>query len=323
MKALVVERFGGPEVLELREVPEPPQRSGHTLVRMQAIGLNYADVYRRRGDYVLDGAPPYVLGYEGAGVVAARDPAGDGPAEGTLVGFADSPFANSELVSVPTDRLIELPPGISADTAAAVLLQGLTADYISRDSYPIAPGDRVVIHAAAGGVGLLLVQLAAAAGATVVGLASTPEKRRAAKNAGASHTVAAGPGWPGRVRDLPSLQDGADVVYDSIGSTLAESLSVTRTGGTVVVYGKAGGPAAAIDPYDMMMKSHRLVGGDLWNVLTSPQERRVRADRLLRAVAAGTLEVTIAEKLPLRAGADGHRLLEARRTIGKVLLIPE
>jgi NADPH2:quinone reductase len=164
MRALVVEKFGGPEVLELREVPEPARRAGHTLVRMQAVGLNYADVHRRRGDYVLAGEPPYILGYEGAGVVAAADPAGNGPREGTLVGFADSPFANSELVSVPTDRLIELPPGVSAETAAAVLLQGLTADYLVHDSYPVAPGDRVVVHAAAGGVGLLLVQLACAAG---------------------------------------------------------------------------------------------------------------------------------------------------------------
>jgi NADPH2:quinone reductase len=168
----------------------------------------------------------------------------------------------------------------------------------------------------------LLVQLACAAGATVVGLASTPEKLRAVAAAGATHAVAAGPGWPSRVRDLPDFADGAHVVYDSVGSTLNESLSVTRTGGTVVVFGKAGGPAATIDPYDLMMASHRLVGGDLWNVLTSPEERRTRADRLLRAVADGTLRVTIAETFPLREGAEAHRMIESRRTIGKILLIP-
>ncbi|MGI5131255.1 quinone oxidoreductase family protein [Pseudonocardia sp. CA-107938] len=322
MKALVMDRFGGPEVLELREVPAPEPRPGHTLVRMQAIGLNYADVYRRRGDYVLEGEPPWVLGYEGAGVVEAADPAGSGPAVGVPVGFADSPFANGELVSVPTDRLIELPPGISAETAAAVLLQGLTADYLVRDSYPVASGDRVVVHAAAGGVGLLLVQLASAAGATVVGLASTEEKRRAVERAGAVHAVAAGPGWVDRVRDLGVLQDGAHVVYDSVGSTLAESLSVTRTGGTVVVFGKAGGPAAPIDPYDLMATSRRLVGGDLWNVLTSPQERRVRAARLLDAVATGALDVAIAGRFPLEQGAAAHELIESRSTIGKILLVP-
>jgi len=208
MRALTFSRFGGPEVLVYREVPDPELLPGHALVRMHAIGLNFADVYRRRGAYHLAGSPPYIAGYEGAGTVvgfgAAASEAPVHPfAIGDRVAFADSPYANAELVAVPVEKLIPLPDGVPFETAAALLLQGLTAQYLVRDSYPVAEGDDVLVHAAAGGVGLLLVQIARQLGARVFALASTEEKRAAAREAGAKEAHDSSGGWslrpgPGR-----------------------------------------------------------------------------------------------------------------------------
>ena len=159
MRALTFSRFGGPEVLEVREIADPEPRPGHAVVRLEAIGLNFADVYRRRGNYHLAGDPPWIAGYEGAGVVASV-PAGSPFRLGDRVGFADSPFANAELVSVPDEKLIPLPDDVSTETAAGLRLQGLTAQYLTRDSHAVRPDETVLVHAAAGGVGLLLVQIA-------------------------------------------------------------------------------------------------------------------------------------------------------------------
>src|SRR5690349_2507305 len=170
MRALVFERFGGPEVLELRQVPDPVPASNQALVRTRAIGLNFADVYRRQGHYHLAGNPPWIAGYEAAGEIVSAPP-GSGFTAGDRVAFADSPYANAELVAVDVDRLIPLPDDIAFDTAAALLLQGLTAQYLVRDSHPLRAGESVLVHAAAGGVGQLLVQLAKAEGARVMALA--------------------------------------------------------------------------------------------------------------------------------------------------------
>ncbi len=188
MRALVFELFGGPEVMHLHEVPDPVPGADEALVRTRAIGLNFADIYRRQGHYHLAGDPPWIAGYEAAGDVVWA-PADSGFAPGDRVAFADSPYANAELVAVPTDRLIPLPDGIDHDTAAALLLQGLTAQYLIRDSHPLRAGESVLVHAAAGGVGQLLMQLAVAGGARVLGLASTPEKTAVATAAGAHATA--------------------------------------------------------------------------------------------------------------------------------------
>lgn len=194
MKALVFERFGGPEVLEIREVPDPEPRPGHAIVRLQAIGLNFADIYRRRGSYHLAGEPPWIAGYEGAGAVESV--AGEGPFRpGDRVAFADSPFANAELASVPFDKLIPLPDEVTAETAAALLLQGLTAQYLTRDSHPLRPGESALVHAAAGGVGLLLVQIAKALGARVLGVTSSEAKARSVLEAGADAVALDSQDW--------------------------------------------------------------------------------------------------------------------------------
>lgn len=324
MKALTFSSFGGPEVLRYSEVEAPRPAPGTAIVETRAIGLNFADVYRRQGRYHLRGAPPYIAGYEAAGIVVDGDvdalrQAGLGI--GSRVGFADSPYANAERVAVAVDHLIALPDGCGFDVAAAVLLQGLTAQYLAEDSYPVRPGDAVVIHAAAGGVGLLLTQMARLRGARVIALASSAAKREAALAAGAAAAFTAGEGWTARVREALG-GTGADAAYDSIGSTLQDSLAVVRDKGTVVFYGMAAGDPPLVDPRVLMDRSLTLVGGDLWSWLSSPAERRARATRLLDAVAQGQLQVRIAARVPLAEGRRAHELLESRGTIGKIILIP-
>lgn len=316
MKALYFQRFGGPEVLEYGDLRQPDVPANGALVRLRAIGLNFADVYRRRGNYHLAGAPPYVAGYEGAGIVERVGPDSPGWLEpGMRVAFADSPFANAEFAAVDSERLIRLPDDIDDETAAAVLLQGLTAQYLVRDSYAVRRGDRAVVHAAAGGVGLLLVQILKILGAHVVAMVSTDEKVAAAIDAGADEA--------GRYdRDWPSIATEADVVYDSVGSTLDASLDAVRNGGTVVFYGMSGGDPKPVDPRRLMDGSKTLTGGDLWNVLRSHEERVRRAAELFDWIRSGQLRVRIAKRFTLADGAQAHEFLESRSSIGKVLLIP-
>jgi NADPH2:quinone reductase len=323
MHALTFSRFGGPEVFEWSALPDPVPSPGIAIVRTAAIGLNFADIYRRQGRYHLAGSPPWIAGYEAAGTIAALHPddSRGGWSLGQRVAFADSPYANAELVAVPLDKLIRLPVHTDFDTAAAVLLQGMTAQFLSSDSYAVRAGDNVLVHAAGGGVGLLLTQLATAHGARVIALASSAEKREAALLAGARLAIDSGDGWVKRVR--AALPDGADVVYDSIGGTLGNSLDLTRTGGTVVFYGMAAGNPDPVDPRVLMDRSLTLVGGDLWNVLTSAQARQERADALFAAIRDGALRVPIAARFALADGAKAHALLEGRGVSGKVLLIPK
>ncbi len=306
MNALYFERFGAPEVLQYGAVPDPRPSVGDVLVRTSAIGLNFADVYRRRGNYHLAGASPYIAGYEAAGTIAAT---------GKRVAFADSPYANAELVAVPHEKLIPLPDDISDEIAAALLLQGLTAYFLTNDTHAVRSGERVLIHAAAGGVGLLLVQIAKMRGAHVTGLASSPEKRAAVLEAGADQALGYDDDWVERAGD-------ADVVYDSVGATLEQSLVAARTGGHVVFYGMAGGDPKPVDPRLLMDRSLTLSGGDLWNVLRTNEDRVSRAQALFGWVREGGLRVRVAERFPLARGADAHRYLESRAAIGKVILVP-
>lgn len=305
MKALYFERFGGPEVLRYGDLPDPISPPDSVLVRTSAIGLNFADVYRRRGNYHLAGNPPYIAGYEAAGRVVDT---------GARVAFADSPFANAELVAVPHEKIIPLPDDISDETAAALLLQGLTAQYLVRDSYRIARRDVAVVHAAAGGVGLLLVQLIKYYGGRAIAFASTAEKCEAARRYGADEAYTYDE-WPGKAR-------GADVIYDSVGATLDESVAAVKTRGTVVFYGMAGGDPKPVDPRGLMDGSKTLTGGDLWNVLTTHDDRVSRANELFDLVRAGALQVPIASRFALSDGGRAHEFLESRSAIGKVLLIP-
>ncbi len=314
MKALVFDTFGGPEVLALREVVTPSPGPGEVRIRMHAIGLNFADVYRRKGNYTLAGEPPWILGYEGAGIV---DEVGAGVRlrAGDRVAFADVPHANAEYVIAPDTHVVMLPEDISFDIAAAAMLQGLTAQYLVRDSHQVRAGETMLVHAAAGGVGLLLVQLGVLHGARVIGVTSSDAKAEAALRAGASEVLRYSEDWVARAR-------GVDVVYDSVGSTLEGSLTAARTGGHVVFYGMAGGDPAPVAPRRLMDESKTLTGGDLWNVLVSADERARRCAELFGWLAGGALTVTIAARFPLADGGTAHHFLESRGAIGKVLLMP-
>ncbi|MBO7748365.1 quinone oxidoreductase [Paenibacillus sp. MWE-103] len=327
MKALVFRAFGGPEVLAVEEIAEPALAPGTAVVRMKAIGLNYADVYRRQGNYHLVGEPPYILGYEGAGVVEAVAPDVAGIRPGDRVGFADAPRANAELVAVPADRLIPLPDGIGFDTAAAVLLQGMTAHYLANDSYAVRPGDRILVHAAAGGVGQLLAQLCKAKGAYVIGLTSSEAKRETALSAGADEALLYGVDWAAEVlRRMASPggsgEAGVDAAYDSVGATLPDSFRAVRTRGTVVFFGMAGGDPPLVDPRMLMDTSKTLTGGDLWNHVTTAADRLRRAESLFGDLLAGRLKLAAPTRFPLAEGAAAHRWIESRASTGKILLVP-
>lgn len=327
MKALVFEEFGGPDVLSYRDVPNPEPLAGHAIVRTRAIGLNFADVYRRKGTYHLAGSPPFIAGYEAAGEIESIEaaplaaPVHNGLSVGLRVAFADSPFANAEKVRVPVEKLIPLPDDVSYETAAALLLQGLTAQYLVRDSHPLAAGETALVHAAAGGVGLLLLQMARRLGARAIGLVSNEEKRAAAKEAGAQDVFLNLENWTEHVREATGGR-GADVAYDSVGSTLLDTFEAVRTGGHVVFYGMAGGKPPLVDPAMLMDTSKSLTGGDLWNVLTSRSERLSRARSLFVSVSEGSLRVRVAKTFPLADGAAAHAFLESRGSIGKVVMIP-
>jgi NADPH:quinone reductase len=323
MKALVFGRFGGPEVLHLAEVPDPAPGPRQALLRTRAIGLNFADCYRRQGRYHLAGDPPWIAGYEAAGEIL-NAPADSGFKPGDRVAFADAPFANAELVAVDVDRLIPLPDDIGFDTAAALLLQGLTAQYLIHDSHRLRAGESALVHAAAGGVGQLLVQLCKAEGARVLALASTSEKCEVALAAGADAACTYADDWVSRAHAFDGGMDdpGVDVAFDSVGRTVHDSLRAVRNGGRVVFYGMAGGDPDPVDPRMLMDGSKSITGGDLWNVLRSAGDRRNRSAALFARVREGTLTVAIDARYALADGAAAHAHLESRRALGKVLLIP-
>jgi NADPH2:quinone reductase len=318
MKALLFESFGGPEVLQYRELPDPLIRPGHVQLAMRAIGLNFADLHRRRGNYFLPGKAPHINGYEGAGVVVAVGEGVEGIAIGDRIGFADCPFANATRVNVPFDKVIPLPDDIGFMDAAAVLLQGFTAQYLIEDSYRVGPGDTLLVHAAAGGVGQALIQLSIAKGARVIGLASSSEKRAVALQLGADACFDYAEDWPSRVRD--HTISSIDVVYDSVGTTFLQSLACLKDRGTLVAFGTAGGSPPSIDPQLLMERSLAVVGGDLWNHLDSRQARIERSYRLFQAIRTGALKLSQIEQFPLERGAAAHRRLEDRAFFGKIVM---
>ncbi|MEH7072789.1 quinone oxidoreductase family protein [Neobacillus drentensis] len=321
MKALVFNTFGGPEVLEYTEIMDPVIGPDEILLKMKAIGLNFADIYRRKGNYHLAGEPPYILGYEGAGIVAKVGTNVQGISIGDRIAFADVPYANAELVAVPVEKAIPLPEAISFAEGASVLLQGLTAHYLTKDSFSVKKNDTVLIHAAAGGVGQLLVQIVKLLGGTAIGLTSSTEKAAAAQAVGADKVFLYKDDWKSQVLEATNGK-GVDVVYESVGSTLQDSFAVTRTGGTVVFYGMSGGDPALVDPRMLMDTSKTLTGGDLWNVLTSREERIARSNELFKWMEEGKVTLSAPTVFPLQKGQEAHRYLESRKSTGKILLIP-
>ncbi|WP_396136043.1 quinone oxidoreductase family protein [Bacillus sp. NEB1478] len=320
MKALVFDKFGGSDVLKYREIADPSIGTDDLLLEMKAIGLNYADVYRRKGNYHLEGQPPYLLGYEGAGIVKQVGKNVQDIKIGDRIAFADVPSANAELVVVPKEKAIPIPGGVSFEAASSLLLQGLTAHYLTKDSFSIKQKSLAVVHAAAGGVGQILIQIIKILGGDVIGLTSSEDKREKALSAGADKVFLYKEEWKKEIMKYTS-EKGVDVVYESVGSTIMDSFDVTRVGGTVVFFGMAGGDPVKIDPRMLMDTSKTLTGGDLWNVLTSHEERVKRSQELFEWVKSGKLNL-LHTVFPLKDGGAAHDYIESRKSTGKILLIP-
>ena len=323
MLAIQAVRTGGPEVLETVELPVPSPAAGQILVRHQAVGLNYIDTYHRSGLYPLK--MPAVIGLEAAGTVEAI---GDGVTRfqvGDRVAYAGGPIgAYAEVRNIPAHRLLILPDSIGFDTGAAMMLQGLTAAYLLRKTYRVQPGDAVLIHAAAGGVGLIACQWAKALGATVIGTVGSPAKAELAKAHGCDHVIDyTAENFTQRVRDITG-GEGVPVVYDGVGKdTFMGSLDCLRPMGMMVSYGNASGP---VPPVDLILLSQK---GSLFitrpTLMTYPAQRADLLElgrELFDRVAGGQLRIEVNQRYALRDAAQAHRDLEARKTTGSVILLP-
>ena len=321
-RAVVIHATGGPEVLTLEEHDPGPPAAGAVRVRVHAAGVNFIDVYFRTGLYPVP--LPFVVGLEGAGVIEAVGEHVDGLAPGDRVAWASVPGSYAEVVVAPADRVVRVPDAVPLDVAAASMLQGMTAHYLVHGTRETRPGDVALAHAAAGGVGLLLVQMLKAAGARVIGTCSTAEKEELARAAGADDVVRyTERDFTAEARRLTDGR-GVDVVYDSVGATTFDgSLAALRVRGLLVLFGQSSGP---VPPFDLQRLN---LGGSLF--ITRPSlahytrdraELELRAGAVLGAVATRRLRVRIGARFPLAEAAAAHRALEGRATTGKVLLLP-
>lgn len=322
MKAIRVHACGGPEVLVLEECPGPEPGQGQALVRIEAIGVNFIDLYQRMGAYRIP--LPFVPGNEAAGVVVKTGPGVREVAAGDRVAYAGTIGSYAEQAVVPAWRLVGIPKGIDAKTAAALMLQGMTAHYLARATYPLKPGDACLVHAAAGGVGLLLVQIAKRRGARVIGTVSTAEKADLARKAGADDVIIyTEQDFESETRRLTGGK-GVQVVYDSVGMTTFEkSLSCLAGRGCLVLYGQASGPVPAFDPQVLNAKGGLyLTRPSLAHYTATREELLERANDVLGWAARGELKVRIGAEYRLAEAAEAHRQLAGRLTTGKVLLVP-
>ncbi|MFF4414677.1 quinone oxidoreductase family protein [Streptosporangium sp. NPDC001559] len=319
MRAIVVSATGGPEVLAYTDHPDPEPNPGEVLVDVAASGVNFIDVYHRIGRYPL--SLPFVPGNEGAGTVAAVGEDVTGLSVGDTVAWAGVMGSYAARAVVPASQLLTVPEGIDAEQAAAVTLQGLTAHYLTHSTYEVKPGDDVLVHAAAGGVGLLLVQIAKLRGARVIGTVSTEEKETLARQAGADEVLRYD-GFAEAVRDLTG--SGVHVVYDGVGAaTFDDSVASLRPRGMMALYGQASGPVPPVDPQVLARGgSLFLTRPSLGPYVATRDELAWRASNIFGWVASGDLRVHISARYPLSEAAQAHRDLEARRTTGKLLLLP-
>jgi len=314
MRAVVVTRFGGPEVLEVRDEPDPVVGADDLLVAPEAIGVNYRDIYEREGRY--GGEAPLINGVEGAGTVVA------GQHEGERVAWLAAPGSYAERVRVPAGRAVLVPDEVSTETAAAVLLHGVTAHYLAKTVHPVQVGETVLIHAAAGGVGLLLTQMTKKLGARVIATTSGGEKAKLAGEAGADEVIGYD-GFGERVRELTG-GEGVAAAYDGVGqATFDESLASVRTRGTMVLFGAASGPVPPFDPMRLEREgSIFLTRPGLRDYSSERQELLARAADVFSWVADGSLEVRIGGRYPLQEARRAHDDLAARKTTGKLLILP-
>ena len=334
MKAIQISQTGGPEVMEVVDLPVPQPKPNEAIVQIKAAGVNFIDVYNREGRYK---APlPLVLGQEAAGVVIAL---GTGvraeesksapehlaaPAVGDRVAYTSVLGAYAEYAAVPIDRLVKIPEGVGDREAAAAMLQGMTAHYLSHDTYPLKKGETALIHAAAGGVGLILVQMAHDIGARVIATVSTEEKAQLARGAGADDVIlyTQSDFEAETKRLIPGI--GVDVVYDSVGkTTFDKGLNILRPRGMMVLFGGSSGAVAPFDPLLLTQKgSLFLTRPSLTNYIATAQELQARAAAVFGMIRNGKLKLRIEHVYPLGEAQKAHRDLEARKTTGKLLLLP-
>jgi len=322
MKAIRVHAPGGPEALRYEDVPQPTPGAGQVVVKIEAAGVNFIDLYHRTGLYK---APlPLTLGQEAAGTVAATGPGVSDVKVGARVAYAAVQGAYAEYAVVPADRVVVLPDGVSSKQAAAVVLQGITAHYLASTTYALKPGDTCLVHAAAGGVGLLLCQIAKLRGARVIGTVSTPEKAALAREAGADEVIRYTE--QDFEAEVKRLTDGAglQVIYDSVGkTTFDKGLNCLARRGMMVLYGQSSGPVGPFDPQLLSQKgSLFLTRPTLGHYLATRDELQARAGEVLGWLKTGRLKVRIGHEFPLAQAAEAHRQLEGRKTTGKVLLMP-
>jgi NADPH:quinone reductase len=322
MRSVVARQYGGPEVLEVSDHAGPAAGPGQLLVDVAAAGVNYMDIYQREGLPPYGGALPAMLGAEGAGTVAAVGPDVSGFSPGDRVAWTGLPGSYAEQVAIPADRAVAVPDDIGLETAAAVMLQGMTAHYLSHDTFPIEPGHIAVVHAAAGGVGLLLTQMIKMRGGIVIATTSTEAKAGLAREAGADH-IAGYENFGAVVRDV-TRGVGASVVYDGVGrATFDQGLAAIRPRGLMVLYGAASGPVPPFElPRLAASGSLFVTRPTLIHYMVTREELLSRAGDLFAWIGAGKLNVRIGGTYPFADAARAHEDLAARRTTGKLLLLP-
>lgn len=319
MRAIQVSHFGGPEVLKIEETKIEPPKKDQALISIKAAGVNFIDVYQRRGTYPLK--LPFIPGLEASGVVEAVGEGVKSVKPGDRVAYVHEPGCYAEKGLVEAEHLIPLPQEISFEQGAAFPLQGMTAHYLLHEFRKIKPNDIILIHAAAGGMGLLLVQWAKHLGAHVLGTVSTEEKAKIARKAGADEVILYTK--QDFVKEVHKLTNnhGADLIIDGVGKTTFQgNLEAAALRGNIVIFGAASGPADPISPNVLMKRSLTLSGGSLSNYLLNTQELMGRAKAVIEGIQSGWLKLRIDQVFPLEKAADAHQKLESRNTAGKVLL---
>jgi NADPH2:quinone reductase len=322
MNAIRIHAPGGPEAMKLEDVPQPAPKAGEAVVKVDAAGLNYIDVYFRSGLYKAE--YPLTLGLEAGGTVSAVGANVTEVKVGDKVAYTGVPGAYAEYAVVPAARLVVLPAGVSTRQGAAAMLQGMTAHYLACSTYPLKKGDTCLVHAAAGGVGLLLCQIAKMRGARVIGTVSTDEKATLAREAGADETIIyTRQDFEAEIKRLTDGK-GLQVVYDAVGKdTWDKSLNSLAPRGLIALYGQSSGPIGQIDPQILNTKgSLFLTRPSLNHHIASREELQSRAGEVLGWIASGKLKMRMEFEFPLKDAAQAHRALEGRQTTGKVLLVP-
>lgn len=322
MKAIQVKQVGGPEVMELVDVPVPAPKANEVLVKLSASGVNFIDVYHREGRYKVP--LPFTPGQEGAGVVTALGADVKSVKVGDRVAWSHLLGAYAEYAAVAADRLVPIPPGVSDQQAAATMLQGMTAHYLSHDSFLLKHGETALVHAAAGGVGLLLTQMAHNIGARVIATVSTEEKAKLAREAGADEIIFyTHQDFEAETKRLTKGK-GVDVVYDSVGkTTFDKGLNILRPRGMMVLYGGSSGAVPPFDPIILTQKgSLFLTRPTLGNYIATREDLVTRSGAVFAMITSGKLKLRIEHTYPLAEAPRAHRELEGRKTTGKLLLIP-